>query len=118
MDEAASAARAVALERAGDAAREGARRLPAILSQQTETAQHRRRLAEAIRMGMAAASDEDDYGARNKASGGSCTMDPPASDKAESLSGIKGKHGFPTMEEVFMYTPGTPAVGSTGAADD
>jgi len=58
MDEAASAARAAALERARAAAREGARRLSAILAQQTKPARHRRRLAEAIRMGMAAASDE------------------------------------------------------------
>ena len=97
MDEAASAARAAALKRARAAARECARRLPAILAQQAKAAQQRCRLAEATRMSMAAASDEADYGARNKASGGSCTMDPPASDEAESLSGIKGKHGFPTM---------------------
>jgi len=82
MDEAASAARAAALERARAAAREGARRLPGILAQQAKAAQHRRRLAEAIRMSMAAASDEADYDARNKASGGSCTTDLPASDKA------------------------------------
>ena len=118
MDEAASAARAAALERARAAAREGARRLPAILAQQAKAARHRRRLAEAIRMGMAAASDGADYDVRNKASGGSCTTDPPASDKAESLADSKGKHGFPTAVEVDLYTPGTPSVSSTGAADD
>jgi len=83
-----------------------------------KAAHNRRRLAEAIRMGMAAASDEADFDARNKALGGSCTTEPPASDKAESLSGIKGKHGLRTVEEVSLYTPGTPAVSSTGAADD
>jgi len=118
MDEAASAARAAALERARAAAREGARRLPGILAQQAKAAQHRRRLAEAIRKSMAAASDEADYDARNKASGGSCTTDLPASDKAESLYDIKGKHGLPTAEEMYLYSPGTPAVSSTGAADD
>jgi len=68
--------------------------------------------------GMAAASDEADYDVRNKASGDSCTTDPPASDKAESLADIKGKHGLPTAEEVYLYTPGTPSVSSTGVADD
>jgi len=68
-------------------------------------------------MGMAAASDEADFDARNKASGDSCTTDPPASDKSESLSGIKGKHGLPTAEEVSRYTPGSPAVRRTGAAN-
>ena len=89
-----------------------------LLAHQAKAAHHRLRLVESIGMGMAAASDEADFGARNQASSGSCTTDPPASDKAESLSGIKGKHGLPSVEEVFMYTPGTPAVGSTGAADD
>jgi len=117
MDAAASVARATALERACAAAREGARRLPAILAHQAKAAHHRRRLAEAIRMGMAAASDEADFDARNKASGGTCTTDPPASYKAESISRIKGNHGFPKVEEVSLYTPGTPAVSSTGAAD-
>jgi len=118
MDEAASAARAAALERARAAAREGARRLPAILAQQAKAARHRRRLAKAISMSMAAASDEADYDARNKATGGSCKTDPPASDQAESLADIKGKHELPTAEEVYLYTPGTPSVSSTGAADD
>ena len=68
--------------------------------------------------GMAAASDEADYDVRNKASGGSFTTDPPASDKAESLADSKGKNGFPTAVEVYLYTPGTPSVSSTGAADD
>jgi len=119
MDEAASSARKAALEHARAAARDGARRLPAFMAQQAKAARHRRRLAEAIRMGMAAASDEADYDARNKATGGSCTTDapgmaaasdeadydvrykasvgssttdPPASDKAESLADIKGNH--------------------------
>jgi len=118
MDEAASAAHAAALERVRAAARERACRLPSILAQQAKAAHHRRRLAEVIRMGMAAASDEGDFNARNRASGRSCTTDPPASDKAESLSGIKIKHGLPTMKEVSLYTPGTPAVSSTGADDN
>jgi len=68
--------------------------------------------------GLAAASDEADYDLRNKASGGSSKTDPPASDKAESLGDIKGNHGLPTAEEVYLYTPGTPSASSTGAADN
>jgi len=118
MDEAASAARAAALERARAAAREGARRLPAILAQQAKAAKHRRRLAEAIRMGMATASDEADYDAPNEASGSSSMAKPTASDQAQSFSDIKCKHGLPTVEEVFLYAPGTPEVSSIGAAND
>jgi len=118
MDEAASAARAAALERAGAEAREGARRLPAILAQQAKAARNRLRLAEAIIMSMAAASYKAEYDAWNKLTGGSCTTDAPASYKAESLADIKGKHGLQTAEEVCLYTPSTPSASSTGAADD
>ena len=88
MDQAASAARAAALERARAAAREGVRRLPAILAHQAKAAEHRRRLAESMRMGMAmaAASEEADYDARNEISCGICMTDPTASDMAESFS--------------------------------
>ena len=132
MDQAASAARAAALERARAAAREGVRRLPAILAHQAKAAEHRRRLAESMRMGMAmaAASEEADYDARNEISCGICMTDPTASDmaesfsdptaseKAESFSAIKFKHGLPTVEEVSLYAPDMPTVSSTGAAND
>jgi len=132
MDQASSAARAAAFERARAAARERVRRLPAILAQQTKAAEHRRRLAESMRMGMgmAAASEEADNEAPNEISCGICTTDPTASDKAESFSdptasdeaerfsAIKLKHGLPTVEEVSLYAPDMPTVRSTGAAND
>ena len=144
MDQSASAARAAALERARAAAHEGVRRLPAILSQQAMAAEHRRRLAESMRIGMAmaAASEEADCDARNEVSCGISITDPTASDKskslwdpmasdkaerfsnptasdnAESFSAIKLKKGLPTVEEVSLYAPGMPTVSRTGAADD
>jgi len=132
MDQAASAARAPALERARAAALEGVRRLRAMLAQQAKAAEHRRRLAESMRIGMAmaAASEEADYDARNEISCGICMTDPTASDKAEIFSGptasdkaesfssIKLKHCLPTVEEVPLYAPDMHKVSSTRAAND
>jgi len=59
-------------------------------------------------MGMAAASDEADYDAPNKASGSSSMAELTASDQAQSFSDTKCKHGLPTVEEVFLYAPRTP----------
>ena len=88
MDQAATATRAAALERARAAAREGVRLLPDILSQRAKAAERRRRLAESMRMGtaMAAALEEADYDARNEISCGICMTYPTASDKVESFS--------------------------------
>jgi len=60
--------REAGLERARAAAREGARRLPGILAMKAQSARHRRRLAQAIRMNYAAAmaSDEATNGTRSK----------------------------------------------------
>jgi len=73
------------LERACAAAREGARRLPGILAKKAQSARHRRRLAQAIRMSYAAtmASEEAINGTRSKLFRLSTAADGPVSaDKA------------------------------------
>jgi len=77
--------REAGLERARAAAREGARRLPGILAKKAQSARHRRRLAQAIRMNYAAAmaSDEATNGTRSKVFRLSTAADGPVSaDKA------------------------------------
>ena len=77
--------REAGLERARAAAREGACRLPGILAKKAQSARHRLRLAQAIRMNYAAmlASDEAANGTRNKVFRLSTAADGPVSaDKA------------------------------------